>query len=69
MLVLSRKKNESIIIGKGKDKIKIMIVDVRGDTIRLGFEAPKDVTIHREEIYKVIESEEAFSAHKDKQKS
>lgn len=48
MLVLSRRKDECIIID---DRIKIMFVDMRGDQVRLGIEAHKDVTIHREEIW------------------
>lgn len=48
MLVLSRKKEESIIIN---DNIVIKIVDVRGDKVRIGIEAPKNVTIDREEVY------------------
>ena len=51
MLVLSRKLNESIIID---DQIKITIVEIRGDKIRLGIEAPKNVTVHRREVYEAI---------------
>ena len=51
MLVLSRKLNESIIIN---DSIKVTIVEIRGDKIRIGIEAPKDVTVHRREIYDAI---------------
>ncbi|HHT36126.1 MAG: carbon storage regulator CsrA [Candidatus Wallacebacter cryptica] len=54
MLVLTRKINESIIIG---DDIKIIVVDVRGDQVKLGIEAPKDVSVHREEIYADIQQE------------
>lgn len=54
MLVLSRHQGESIIIG---DDIKIQIVDIRGDKIRIGIEAPKDVPVHREEVYRAIKSE------------
>jgi carbon storage regulator len=51
MLVLTRKKNESIII---RDDIVVMVVDIRGDKVRLGIEAPKEVTVHRREIYERI---------------
>lgn len=48
MLVLSRKKNESIVIN---ENIIITVVEVRGDKVRLGIQAPRDVAIHRSEIY------------------
>lgn len=51
MLVLSRKKNESIIIG---DTIKLVVVEIRGDKVRLGVEAPQDVPVHRQEVYDAI---------------
>ena len=51
MLVLTRKKNESIII---RDDIVVMVVDIRGDKVRLGIEAPKEVTVHRREVYEQI---------------
>ncbi|MCA8987110.1 MAG: carbon storage regulator CsrA [Planctomycetaceae bacterium] len=54
MLVLSRKKNESIVID---DRIVISIIDVRSDKVRIGIEAPKDVTIHRSEIYQAIKAQ------------
>ena len=54
MLVLSRKPNESIVI---RDDIVITVIDVRGDKVRLGFDAPKDVPIHREEVYERIKRE------------
>ncbi len=54
MLVLSRQKDESIIIG---DDIKITIVDVRGDKVRLGINAPRSISVHREEIYEAIQRE------------
>lgn len=52
MLVLSRKKNESIVID---DRIKIVVVEIRGDKVRLGIEAPKEVPVHRQEVYDKIQ--------------
>lgn len=54
MLVLSRKKTERIVIG---DNITIEIVDIRNDNVRLGIHAPRDVSIHRQEIYDLIRAE------------
>ncbi|HEX5470631.1 MAG TPA: carbon storage regulator CsrA [Lacipirellulaceae bacterium] len=54
MLVLSRQRDESIIIG---DNIVITIVDVRGDKVRLGIEAPREVSVHRREVYEAIQRE------------
>ncbi len=54
MLVLSRHKNESIIIGDGDQKIEIIVVEIRGDKVRLGIEAPKQVPVHRLEVYEAI---------------
>ena len=57
MLVLSRKKEESIIIGEGENKVEIMIVDVRGDKVRLGINAPRSISVYRKEIYEAIQRE------------
>jgi carbon storage regulator len=54
MLVLSRQKDESIMIG---DDVEITIVDVRGDKVRLGINAPRNITVHRKEIYLAIQRE------------
>jgi carbon storage regulator len=54
MLVLSRKKDESIMIG---DDVEITIVDVRGDKVRLGITAPRSISVHRREIYDAIQQE------------
>jgi carbon storage regulator len=51
VLVLSRKKGESIVIG---DDIELSIVDVRGDSVRIGIKAPRAVSIYRKEIYEEI---------------
>ncbi len=51
MLVLSRKNNESIVIN---DDIIITIVEIRGDKVRLGIVAPRDVPVHRQEVYEAI---------------
>ncbi len=51
MLVLSRKKNEKIRIG---DDIEVMIVEMRGDKVRLGIVAPREIPVHREEVYQAI---------------
>jgi carbon storage regulator len=58
MLVLSRKKNESIVIN---DDITIVVVEIRGDKVRLGVEAPKEVPVHRREVYDAIKRNEAAS--------
>jgi carbon storage regulator len=54
MLVLSRQRDESIIIG---DNIVVTVVDVRGDKVRLGIEAPREVSVHRREVYEAIQRE------------
>ncbi len=51
MLVLSRKKNESIVIN---NDITITVVEIRGDKVRLGIAAPKEVSVHRQEVYDAI---------------
>lgn len=56
MLILTRKLNESIIIN---DNIKCTILGIKGNQIRLGIEAPENVTVHREEIYNKIQAEKA----------
>ncbi|HET6328898.1 MAG TPA: carbon storage regulator CsrA [Planctomycetaceae bacterium] len=55
MLVLSRKKDEKIIIG---DNITVMVIEIRGDKVRLGIEAPKEITVHRQEVYDAIKREQ-----------
>jgi carbon storage regulator len=59
MLVLSRQRDQSIMIG---DDVEITIVDVRGDKVRLGINAPKSIPVHRREIYDAIQKEKAEKA-------
>lgn len=59
MLVLSRKKNESIVIN---NDITIVVVEIRGDKVRLGVEAPKEVPVHRREVYDAIKRNEAVQS-------
>jgi carbon storage regulator len=59
MLVLSRKKNESIVIN---NDITIVVVEIRGDKVRLGVEAPKEVPVHRREVYEAIHRSSAGAA-------
>ena len=54
MLVLSRHRDESIMIG---DDVIITIVDIRGDKVRLGIKAPQEIPVHREEVYDAIKKE------------
>jgi carbon storage regulator len=64
MLVLSRHRDESIMIG---DKVVITIVDIRGDKVRIGIEAPADIPVHRQEVYDAIrrESQKLQGIHPD----
>lgn len=55
MLLLSRKKNESIMIGN----IRVVVIEIRGDKVRLGVEAPSDVPVHRKEVYDAIQRNES----------
>jgi carbon storage regulator len=54
MLVLSRQRDESIVIG---DNVVVTIVDIRGDKVRLGIQAPEEVPVHRQEVYEAIQRE------------
>ena len=63
MLVLSRKKDEVIVVG---DDIEITLVDIRGDQVKIGVSAPRSVSIHRKEIYDAIQSENKAAAQATK---
>ena len=54
MLVLSRHRDESIMIG---DDVVITVVDIRGDKVRLGIDAPQEIPVHRQEVYDAIKRE------------
>lgn len=55
MLVLSRQRDESIIIG---ENIVITVVDIRGDKVRLGIQAPTEIPVHRQEVFEAIQRDE-----------
>src|SRR6478672_10532147 len=59
MLVLSRQRDETIMIG---DDIEVTVVDIRGDTVRLGINAPKEISVHRKEVYDAIRRENRAAA-------
>lgn len=59
MLVLSRKKNETIVIGEGDSQVEVMVVEVRGDKVRLGFKADRSVPINRREVHESKQREQA----------
>ena len=60
MLVLSRKANQKVVIEGG---IVVHVIEIRGDKVRIGFEAPKDLAIHREEVWLAIQREESEAAN------
>ncbi|MFM7617260.1 MAG: carbon storage regulator CsrA [Actinomycetes bacterium] len=55
MLVLTRREQEAIMIG---DSIVVRVLEVRGDQVRLGIEAPRDVVVHREEVYEAVQGDD-----------
>ena len=62
MLVLSRKPNESIMVG---DNIEIVVVEVKGDVVKLGISAPRAISVHRKEVYEAIRLENIEAAQVD----
>lgn len=57
MLVLSRKRNEEVIVGEGDQQVSVTVVEIRSDKVCLGFNAPKAVPVHRREVFEVIQLE------------
>jgi carbon storage regulator len=66
MLILTRKLGESITIG---DDIKITLLDIKGKYIRIGIEAPRDIAVHRQEIYQLIQEQNIEAAKQDDHKA
>jgi carbon storage regulator len=62
MLVLSRQRDESIVIG---DNIVVTIVDIRGEKVRLGIQAPTEIPVHRREVYEAIQRENLRASQLD----
>lgn len=62
MLILSRKLNEQIMIG---DKIELSVVELRGDHVKIGIDAPNDVKVYRREVYEAIQEENRAAARAD----
>ena len=66
MLVLSRHRDESIMIG---DDVVVTIVDIRGDKVRLGIQAPTEIPVHRQEVYEAIQREKGINDPSNSAKS
>lgn len=62
MLVLTRKVNQSIVIGEG---IEVVVLEVRGEQVRIGIKAPRDVAVHRKEIFEQIQQENVTASGTD----
>lgn len=63
MLVLSRQRDESIMIG---DNVVVTVVDIRGDKVRLGIQAPQEIPVHRREVYEAIQRENLQASQLDR---
>ena len=63
MLVVSRKTGETIVIG---DLVRIKIVEIRGDKVRVGIDASKEIPVHREEVYEIVRKQELAAVSEDR---
>ena len=61
MLILTRKTGETLCIGEGENKVDVMVLGVKGNQVRIGVIAPKDIPVHREEIYERIQREQQLA--------
>lgn len=61
MLILTRRISETLIIGEGEDAIRVQILGVKGNQVRVGVDAPKHVSVHREEIYDRIQADKKMA--------
>ena len=64
MLILTRRSGEAVIVG---DNVRIAVLDIRGNQVRLGVEAPREVTVHREEVYQRIVEAQGGAAGEDEE--
>ena len=64
MLILTRRSGEAVIVG---DNVRIAVLDIRGNQVRLGVEAPREVTVHREEVYQRIVEEQGSAGGGDEE--
>ncbi len=64
MLILTRRSGEAVIVG---DNVRIAVLDIRGNQVRLGVEAPREVTVHREEVYQRIVEEQGSAGGDDEE--
>jgi len=58
MLVLTRHENEDIVIGEGANRVIVKLIAIRGESVRIGIEAPRKISVHRQEVYDVIKERE-----------
>lgn len=60
MLILTRRVGETLVVGEGNDQVKVTVMGVKGNQVRIGVDAPKSISVHREEIYDRIQQEKAL---------